>query len=186
MQTTDRIGLNKREEIDIMLVLRAFLAKFYEPLIALLIGLIALLLFFLSTSLIATSMYKAEASKWKSDYKTLIEQNKTAILQAEVNKMTKEREWAEQLKQATEVYHEKIKILELDNKYALDNANRLSEQLDEANKRLATASRAPILNYTDTASDVLRNCVQEYRGMAELAQKHALDAQRLRASCPTS
>lgn len=169
-----------------MLVFRAILAKFYEPLLVLLAIVIGLLLLFLSSTLVANSLNKKDAQHWKQEYNTLVEQNKSAILQAEVMRLTKEREWADQITKATEVYHEKIKLLESDNVLAVNNANRLSEQLDEANKRLANAPRATILDYTSTTSDVLRACVQEYRSMAALAQKHALDAQRLRASCPTS
>lgn len=168
-----------------MLILRAFLAKFYEPLILLLLGFIGLILFFLSASLISNALNKKEATYWKSEYTTVVEQNKSALLAAEVKRLTQERVWADQIKQATEVYHEKIKILELDNGLAVNNSNRLSDELDEARKRLANAPHATAINFADTASDVLRKCVQEYRGMAELAQKHAIDAERLRASCPS-
>lgn len=169
-----------------MLVLRAFLAKVYEPLIVLLLGVIGLLLLFLTSSLIATNLYKGQATEWEGKYDLLIEQNKSAVLQADIDRLNLERKWADQLNKATEVYNAKIKILESDNRFAVDTTNRLSNELDEARKRLANAPRATILDYTDTASDVLRNCVKEYRGMAELAQKHALDAERLRASCPTN
>lgn len=52
----------------------------------------------------------------------------------------------------------------------------LSKQLSEANKRLSTAPKETIIEYTVTNSELLETCTAEYRGMAEKANGHALDA----------
>ncbi|MNE16334.1 hypothetical protein D3C80_1092760 [compost metagenome] len=60
----------------------------------------------------------------------------------------------------------------------------LSKQLSEANKRLSTAPKEIIIEYTVTNSELLETCTAEYRGMAEKADGHAIDAMRLSESWP--
>ena len=58
-------------------------------------------------------------------------------------------------------------------------ASGLSKQLSEANKRLSTASHQTIVEYTITNSELLEACTAEYRSMAEKADGHAIDVERL-------
>lgn len=58
-------------------------------------------------------------------------------------------------------------------------ASGLSKQLSEANKRLSTASHQTIIEYTITNSELLEACTAEYRSMAEKADGHAIDVERL-------
>ncbi|EIM39970.1 hypothetical protein HADU_03898 [Acinetobacter sp. HA] len=63
-------------------------------------------------------------------------------------------------------------------------ANGLSKQLSEANKRLSTASKETIIEYTVINSELLEACTAEYRDMAEKADGHAIDAMRFSESWP--
>ncbi|MDN5645949.1 MAG: hypothetical protein L0G67_11435, partial [Acinetobacter sp.] len=58
-------------------------------------------------------------------------------------------------------------------------ASGLSKQLSEANKRLSTAPRQTIIEYTITNSELLEACTAEYRSMAEKADGHSIDVERL-------
>lgn len=58
-------------------------------------------------------------------------------------------------------------------------ASGLSKQLSEANKRLSTAPDQTIIEYTVTNSELLEACTAEYRKMGEIADGHAIDAERL-------
>lgn len=57
-------------------------------------------------------------------------------------------------------------------------------QLGEANKRLSTAPRETIIEYTITNSELLESCTAEYRSMAEKADGHAIDVERLSGTWP--
>ena len=50
-------------------------------------------------------------------------------------------------------------------------ASGLSKQLSEAIKRLSTAPRQTIIEYTITNSELLEACTAEYRTMAEKADR---------------
>jgi len=63
-------------------------------------------------------------------------------------------------------------------------ASGLSKQLGEANKRLSTAPRETIIEYTITNSELLEACTAEYRSMAEKADGHSIDVERLSGAWP--
>ena len=63
-------------------------------------------------------------------------------------------------------------------------ASGLSKQLSEASKRLSTAPKETIIEYTVTNSELLEACTAEYRSMAEKADGHAIDVERLSEAWP--
>jgi len=63
-------------------------------------------------------------------------------------------------------------------------ANGLSKQLSEANKRLSSAPKQTIINYTIANSELLESCTAEYRSLAEKADGHAIDVERLSEAWP--
>jgi hypothetical protein len=50
--------------------------------------------------------------------------------------------------------------------------------------RMSTAPRETIIKYVNTSSDILKECIAEYRTLAEAAYGHAVDAGRLRDGWP--
>jgi len=62
--------------------------------------------------------------------------------------------------------------------------DRLSKQLDTAISRMPTAPRETIIKYTNTNSDILKECITEYRAMAEAADGHTIDVGRLSDGWP--
>ncbi|HEB4103122.1 TPA: hypothetical protein RZ067_003313 [Acinetobacter baumannii] len=101
-----------------------------------------------------------------------IEQEKTAAV------------WRNQMQIAKEDYEKKVKALELSNVTLAANAERLSVALSEAKRKYANASEAARAEYTDTLNTVFDQCVSEYRRMAQIADKHAIDAERLSKAWP--
>ena len=106
------------------------------------------------------------------------------ILQAENAKAKalaalKEKQWSEQQLKAEQNYNAKIKQIESDSRLANASANSLSKQLKVANSRLPRATKETIVEYTIANSDILENCITEYRTVAEKADGHAADAERL-------
>ncbi len=112
------------------------------------------------------------------------------ILQAENSKakasaVLKEKQWSEQQLKAEQNYNAKIKQIKSDADLAKSNANSLSKQLKIANGRLPSASKETIIEYTNTNSDILENCIIEYRAVAKKADGHAADAERLSEAWPS-
>ena len=112
------------------------------------------------------------------------------ILQAENAKAQaasalKEKQWSEQQLKAEQNYNAKIKQIESDADIAQSSADSLSKQLKIAGSRLSSASKETIVEYTIANSDILENCITEYRTVAEKADGHAADAERLSEAWPS-
>ena len=112
------------------------------------------------------------------------------ILQAENAKakasaVLKEKQWSEQQLKAEQNYNAKIKQIKSDADLAQSSADSLSKQLKIAGSRLSSASKETIVEYTIANSDILENCITEYRTVAEKADGHASDAERLREAWPS-
>lgn len=60
----------------------------------------------------------------------------------------------------------------------------LSKQLDQAKRRVPTATTKTIIEYIDTSSDVLKECAIEITTVARAADAHAADAKRLSDAWP--
>ncbi|WP_334459059.1 hypothetical protein [Acinetobacter soli] len=113
-----------------------------------------------------------------------ITQQQLATEKAKVQAAQKEKVWAEQITQAEQNYHAKIKQIQSDADSARSSANSLSKQLSIAKQRMSTASRETIIEYANTNSDVLESCITEYRAVAQKADEHAADAERLIKAWP--
>ena len=112
------------------------------------------------------------------------------ILQAENAKAKalaalKEKQWSEQQLKAEQNYNAKIKQIKSDADIAQSSADSLSKQLKIAGSRLSSASKETIVEYTIANSDILENCITEYRTVAEKADGHAADAERLSEAWPS-
>ncbi|WND05589.1 hypothetical protein [Acinetobacter soli] len=113
-----------------------------------------------------------------------ITQQKLAAEKAKVQAAQQERRWAEQITQAEQNYNVKIKQIQSDADSARSSADSLSKQLSIAKQRLSTAPRETIIEYSNTGSDVLESCITEYRAVAQKADEHAADAERLIKAWP--
>lgn len=115
----------------------------------------------------------------KQQHADYITQQQLAAEKAKVQAAQQERRWAEQITQAEQNYNAKIKQIQSDADSARSSANSLSKQLSIAKQRLPTATRETIIEYSNTGSDVLESCITEYRAVAQKADEHAADAERL-------
>ncbi|WP_373866012.1 hypothetical protein [Acinetobacter soli] len=115
----------------------------------------------------------------KQQHADYITQQQLATEKAKVQAAQQERRWAEQITQAEQNYNAKIKQIQSDADSARSSANSLSKQLASAKQRLSTAPRETIIEYSNTGSDVLESCITEYRAVAQKADEHAADAERL-------
>ena len=112
------------------------------------------------------------------------------ILQAEnakakADSALKEKQWSEQRLEAEQNYNAKIKQIESDSRLASASADSLSKQLKVANSRLSRSTKETIIEYTNTNSDILEKCITEYQTVAEKADGHAADAERLIEAWPS-
>lgn len=57
--------------------------------------------------------------------------------------------------------------------------HNFTKQLSIAKQRVSTAPRETVIEYADSSSDLLEACTAEYRFMAQKADEHAADAERL-------
>lgn len=103
----------------------------------------------------------------------------TAIKKAQEQKAITEKVWSDKYIEVEQNAIKKIQDANAAARSADLAASGLSKQLGEANKRLSTASHQTIVEYTITNSELLEACTAEYRSMAEKADGHAIDVERL-------
>jgi len=107
-----------------------------------------------------------------------------AIDQAQEEKATIMQTWSNRYIEVEQNAIKKIQDANASARNADLAAIGLSKQLSEANKRLSTASHQTIIDYTITNSELLEACTTEYRRMAEKADGHAIDVERLSNTWP--
>ena len=102
-----------------------------------------------------------------------------AIDQAQTEKATIMQTWSDKYIEVEQNAIKKIQDANAAARSADLAASGLSKQLSEANKRLSAASHQTIIEYTITSNELLEACTAEYRSMAEKADGHAIDVERL-------
>lgn len=107
-----------------------------------------------------------------------IEQAKQALIA--------ETTWKAQAAVAEERFNEKTKELERASAALDANTVRMSAALDEAQRKYAAASESARIEYTNALNTVSSQCIARYRWMAQIADGHAADADRLRQAWPTT
>ena len=137
--------------------------------------LIGLLAFLLLICLALLNHKTGQIEKYKQAEIVLQAENAKAKASAAL----KEKQWSEQQLKAEQNYNAKIKQIKSDADLAQSSADSLSKQLKIANSRLPSATKETIVEYTIANSDILENCITEYRTVAEKADGHAVDAERL-------
>ena len=128
-----------------------------------------------------------DLNKAKADCKTKVQQEvdkavkpyQDAITTAKEQKAITEKAWSDKYIEVEQNAIKKIQDANAAARNADLAASGLSKQLSEANKRLSAASRQTIIEYTITNSELLEACTAEYRSMAEKADGHAIDVERL-------
>ena len=165
--------------------MQAFLAKFYETVIIAMAVFLLLAITALGIQSWRVNHFKSEYTLLNAKYKTEVAEAKAIAQQAKASAALKERQWSEQQLKAEQNYNAKIKQIKSDADIAQSSANSLSKQLKVANSRLPRATKETIVEYTIANSDILENCITEYRTVAEKADGHAADAERLRDAWPS-
>ena len=133
-----------------------------------------------------------DLSKAKADCKTKVQQEvdkavkpyQVAITNAKEQKAITEKAWSDKYIEVEQNAIKKIQDANAAARSADLAASGLSKQLSEAIKRLSTAPRQTIIEYTITNSELLEACTEEYRGVAEKADGHAIDVERLSGTWP--
>lgn len=148
--------------------------------------LIAFLSFAILILLLTGTRLEADRDKAIHDLATY--KQKQEVLVAQANAKAKEQEvlWATKLYKVEQNAIKKINEASDAKRDADAAASRLSKQLSTANERLSKAPRETIIEYTVTNNTILEECVFEYRKMAETSDGHAIDAERLINSFPTT
>ena len=159
----------------------ALLGKFYKYIIIALIVVIAAQLLYANH--LAGKLNKADAVRIKS-VADAIKPYQDAIDQAQIEKATIMKTWSDKYIEVEQNAIKKIQDANAAARSADLASSGLSKQLNEANKRLSTASHQTIVEYTITNSELLEACTAEYRSMAEKADGHAIDVERLSEAWP--
>ena len=166
-------------------MIQSFLAKFYETVIIAMAVFLLLAITALGIQSWRVNHFKSEYTLLNAKYKTEVAEAKALAEQAKASAVLKEKRWSEQQLKAEQNYNAKIKQIESDADIAQSSADSLSKQLKIAGSRLSSASKETIVEYTIANSDILENCITEYRTVAEKADGHAADAERLRDAWPS-
>ena len=133
-----------------------------------------------------------DLSKAKADCKSKVQQEvdkavkpyQDAITNAKVQKAITEKAWSDKYIEVEQNAIKKIQDANAAARSADLAASGLSKQLSEANKRLSSAPKQTIINYTIANSELLESCTTEYRLLAEKADGHVIDVRRLNESWP--
>ena len=113
-----------------------------------------------------------------------LEPYEAAITKAKEQKAIIEKQWSDKYIEVEQNAIKKIQDANTSARRAELASNGLSKQLSEANKRLSSASHQTIIEYTIANSELLEACTAEYRSMAEKADGHAIDVERLSDAWP--
>ena len=136
---------------------------------------------------LAGDLNKANAeckTKVQQEVDKAVKPYKDAITNAKEQKAITEKAWSDKYIEVEQNAIKKIQDANAAARNADLAASGLSKQLSEANKRLSTAPRQTIIEYTITNSELLEACTAEYRSMAEKADGHAIDVERLSEAWP--
>ena len=159
----------------------AVLGKFYKYIILGLMIIIVGYVFYANS--LAGKLANAEKVKTKA-IAYAIKPYQDAIDQAQEEKATIMQTWSAKIIEVEQNAIKQIQAAHIDARNAQFSANSMSKQLSEANKRLSSAPKQTIINYTIANSELLESCTAEYRSLAEKADGHSLDAMRLYDSWP--
>jgi hypothetical protein len=159
----------------------ALLGKFYKYII------LALVVFIFGCVFYANSLAGKLADSEKVKTKAVadaIKPYQDAIDQAQKEKAAIMQTWSAKIIEVEQNAIKQIQATHIDARNAKLSADSMSKQLSEANKRLSSAPKQTIINYTITNSELLESCTAEYRNLAEKADGHSVDAMRLYDSWP--
>ena len=159
----------------------AVLGKFYKYII------LGLMIFIFGYVFYANSLAGKLANAEKVKTKAVadaIKPYQDAIDQAQEEKAANTQTWSDKYIEVEQNAIKKIQDANAAARSADLAASGLSKQLSEANKRLSSASHQTIIEYTVTNSELLEACTAEYRSMAEKADGHAIDVERLSEAWP--
>ncbi|MFP6818339.1 hypothetical protein [Acinetobacter sp.] len=166
-------------------MMQAFLAKFYETVIIAMAVFLLLAITALGIQSWRVNHFKSEFTLLDAKYKTEVAEAKALAEQAKASAALKEKQWSEQQLKAEQNYNAKIKQIKSDADIAQSSADSLSKQLKIASSRLSSSTKETIVEYTIANSDILENCITEYRTVAEKADGHAADAEKLIEAWPS-
>lgn len=118
---------------------------------------------------------KDELKQYKADQKEAIETAKTTVA-------TQQQKWAEQLLKVEQNASKKIQDA-VAAAHSIDMANRgLSQQISRANERMSTASSQAVAEYAKTCNILLEGLAVEGGRIAQAADGHEIDTERLEES----
>lgn len=161
-----------------------FLVKFYKAIIIVLMVFLLLIATGFGIQSWRVDYYQTEHKLLDAKFTTQVAISQALTEKAKAEAAAKEKQWSEQLLKAEQNYNVKIKQVMVDATRAQSAADRLSKQLDTAKSHMSTAPKETIIKYVNTSSDILQECITEYRTMAEAADGHAIDVRRLSEGWP--
>lgn len=149
-------------------------------------SIIALLAILLLACLVGLSIKSNKIEKLEADHAAYVGNQDKLLLQAKADAAIKEKQWADKLTKAEQDYNVKIQQVQHDADVARTVADSLSKQLATAKQRLPTATRETIIEYSNTGADILESCIEEYRAVAEAADRHAASQRKLEDAWPSN
>lgn len=145
---------------------------------------IVFLAFLLLICLFIQNHQADELKDQKQQHADYITQQQLAAEKAKANAATQEKAWAEKITKAEQNYNAKIKQINADAADAQSSANSLSKQLSIAKQRMSTATKETSDRYTTKLSDVFEQCINEYREVAQRADEHRANEEKLSNAWP--
>ena len=166
------------------LIIQEFISKFYQVIILVLLATILVLSIFGGVQTWRASSLKIDYQLLNAKYKTEVAEAKALTEQAKAEARTKEKEWSDKLLEAEKAHNAKMQEIIIDVNNAKSAVDGMSKQLDTATRRMSTASKETIIEYANTNSDILKECIGRYQWVAEQADKHAASQRKLEEAWP--
>ena len=164
--------------------IQEFINKFYQIIIVILLAIILIGSIFGGVQTWRASAWKTDYQLLDAKYKTEVAEAKAETEKAKAEAREQEKNWAEQLLEAEKYYSESLKDIITDSSSTKSIIERMSKQINTATSRMSTATKETIIEYANTNSDILKECIGKYQYVAEQADKHAIDAKRLSDAWP--
>lgn len=120
----------------------------------------------------------------KEQKKTVEVERDLAKSKAMVTKLETESTWAKQLVESEQNANKNLQVAVAAASNSALAIDRLSKQISDSDQRLSTGSHQAIIEYGKTCNSVLNTMAERGGAIANAADEHAIDAERLDQAWP--
>ena len=157
----------------VMTALLSLLSRFWPHLIAFALGAWA-----------AVAVQEIRIERLQDQHTAFVNQQEALVLESAKTALLKEKAWIKEKEVSQNAAAQRESSLKAELSRTRRAADGLRDTLTELRERVSTSSLDACRATADTLAVVLGQCGEAYRGMAEIADRHAADVQTLTEAWP--